>query len=77
MVSGPHADAADLQLVGLGLGAGDDFGQRRRAKLLAGAERVDAVAGLTDRNEIAQQIDVGLRLDRGVVVCGLAACSSV
>ena len=66
VMRGADADAADLEFAGLGLGALNDLGQSRRAKLLAGAKRIDAVAGLADRNEVAQEIDVALRLHRGV-----------
>ena len=66
MMRGADADAADRQLAGLGLGARDHLGEGLDAELLAGAERIDAVAGLADRNEIAKQIDIGVGLHRGV-----------
>jgi hypothetical protein len=60
------ADAADPQFVGLGLGARHHLREAADAGGLAGAERIDAVAGEPDRLEVAQQIDVGLRLYRGI-----------
>ena len=51
---------------GLALARAMISAERRHAQFLAGAERVDAVAGLADRNEVANEIDVALRLHRRV-----------
>lgn len=74
MVSRANADAADLQFARLRFGERDDLGQRLGTEGRARDQRIDAVAGLPDRDEVAAQIDTRGRAHGrhgGVRACGL------
>ena len=70
----PTPTLPNFSSLGLALAIRNEVGERLDAALLAGAQRIDAVAGLADRFEIAKKIDVRLRLHRGIGLvraCGL------